>query len=250
MNENKTIQDVKNILTSIIQKELNNVPEVAIPFSGSLDSSLVAFIVKNYTNCKIKLYTIGFPGCYDFKQSTTSATHLSLKRRLTHIQLQQSKIAKDLKEYMLLTGDKDKVSISYSLPFFILVKNIPEEYIITGHGADTLFGGFYKYLGVKGVKIKIKSCYKEFLLMLKKREYKMAKYFSKNLILPFANDELAEFVLDIPDDLFIRNGIRKYILRKVAEALGLHQSIVKAPKKALQYSSGMMKELRKTNCFS
>ena len=189
------------------------------------------------------LYTIGFPDCYDFKQSIISAKLLKLETK--HIKLNENKLCKNLEEYNILTNDTDKVSISFTLPFFILLKKIPEKNIISGHGADTLFGGFYKYLKIENLKYEIQDNYDKFLYNLANREYRIAKYFNKKLILPFADKKIGNYILSLPEELFIKDNIRKYLLRKVAKEFGLPSDIIKLPKKAFQYSSGIMNKLRK-----
>lgn len=250
MREKQAIEKTKELLIKIIQNQLKDIKQIAICFSGSLDSTLVAFIVKNYTDCHIQLYTIGFPKCYDFKQSLVSADLLLLKHNHKLISLQKKSLINHLKNYISLTKDKNKVSISYTLPFYILLKNIPEKHVITGHGADTLFGGFYKYLNVKNLKLEIQNCYAEFKNNLPKREFKIAEKFNKRLIMPFTNKELANFVMQFPNDFFIKNGVRKYLLRKVARELGLPNELADQPKKAFQYSSGVMKKLRHSEFYT
>lgn len=244
MREKQAIEKTKELLIEIIQNQLKNISQIAICFSGSLDSSLVAFIVKNYTDCHIQLYTIGFPKCYDFKQSLISASLLSLKNNHKFIRLQKVSLISHLKNYISLTKDKNKVSISYTLPFYILLKNITEKHVITGHGADTLFGGFYKYLKINNLKSEIKNCYTEFKNNLPKREFKIVEVFNKKLMMPFASKELYDLVMQFPNDFFIKNGVRKYLLRKVAKKLGLPNELSDQPKKAFQYSCGVMKELK------
>lgn len=247
MSQKNAIQKIEAIL---INKIRTKVPSyVAIPFSGSLDSSLVALLVKHHTNIKPTLYTIGFPNCYDFNKSKKSAKLLQLKVR--YVTLDNKILKRNLIEYLQLISDTDKVSISYTLPLYILLKEIKEKYIVTGHGADTLFGGFYKYLKVHKSKLKdkIKKGYLEFLDEIPKRELKIARKFNKELILPFANKTLADFVLTLPSDYFIRNGERKYLLRQVAKGLGMPEELIYLPKKAIQYSTGIMKRLQKVKRY-
>jgi asparagine synthase (glutamine-hydrolysing) len=54
--------------------------------------------------------------------------------------------------------------------------------------------------------------------------------------------------LSIPDSLKIRSpedGLRKLILRKASADLGLPKKIAEAPKKAIQYSTGIDKCIKK-----
>lgn len=237
------LESIRTLLIEIVKKEVGSTPQIAVCFSGSLDSSLIAFIIKNYTQAKVKLYTIGFPGCLDYEPSIRSAALLGLKGEF--MTLTEDMLKPNLEEYTKLTNDSDKVSISYTLPFFILMKKISENTVASGHGADTLFGGFYRYLKVPNVKEEIKRSYQKFISMLSLRENKIAQYVHKRLILPFADHTLSEMVLKMPREYFIKNGERKVMLRQIAESMGVPKSIIEQPKKAMQYSTGTMKRLEK-----
>jgi asparagine synthase (glutamine-hydrolysing) len=241
----KHISEVKNILIKSIIKKLERVKTVAVPFSGSLDSSILAHIIKKHSKTKPIFYTIGMEDCYDFKQSVKSAKLLQIKTKL--IRVQDKEIKGVLKEYQKITKDNDKVSISYTLPFFILLKSIQEKDVITAHGADTLFGGFFKYIKYteKEIKININKNFKEFVDHVNNIELTISRYLKKNLILPFLSDELLIYLMKLPPKFFIKENIRKYGLRKIAQELGLPDEISLLPKKAFQYSSGIIKPLRK-----
>ena len=242
--KNKT-EKISEYLIKGIKNDLKGVKNLAICFSGSFDSALVTFIAKKYTKSDITLFTIGFRNCYDFKRSNKTAKILGLDKHHYYIKLESFDIASELDDYLNLTNDNDKVSISYTLPLYILLKNIREEYVITGHGADTLFGGFYKYLKSKDLKSDIRSNYKEFIQKLSERELLIAGNTNKKLILPFADKKLAEKVLEFPESYFIKGNERKYLLKLIAEEIGLPRELIYQPKKAIQYSSGIIKELKK-----
>jgi asparagine synthase (glutamine-hydrolysing) len=243
MDEINVIEKTKKLLVSIIQQSVRNISYVAVPFSGGLDSSIVAYIIKNYTKTHISLYTIGYPNSYDYRESGSAAEFLGLKH--FWVSLDNELVKNKLFEYQKFSKDTNKVSISYTLPFYILLEYIKEKTIITGHGADTLFGGFYKYLNAEDISEAIHEAYSSFQKHIKIYELQIAKKFSKRLLLPFANKELAEFVKKLPENFFIQNGERKYLLRKVASSLGLPHQIVEKPKKAIQYSSGIINELKR-----
>ena len=61
---------------------------------------------------------------------------------------------------------------------------------------------------------------------------------------PFADEGLAGLARVLPLAYKIRRGERKAILRTAASMLGLPEELVRAPKKAAQYSSGLSKLFR------
>lgn len=236
----KLINDVKSALL----KKSNT----AIAFSGSLDSTLITYIALKCTDVRVSLYTIGYEDCYDFDIAPDSVKYLSSsfsQKRIKHklVYLEKVNIDKELKDYKAITEDEDKVSISFTLPFFILLKHVKENTVLTGHGADTLFGGFYKYLKSKNLKEDIKQNYNVFLNDLKWREEKIAKHLNKELVLPFADEAYCDILSQIKKSQLIKSGERKLILRQIAKQFGLPNKVSNLPKKAFQYSSGIRKKL-------
>ncbi len=77
------------------------------------------------------------------------------------------------------------------------------------------------------------------------RDQAIASANSLELMAPFLDPDLVEYALKIPSELKIRNGTRKFILREVARKRGLPDFIVNREKKAIQYSTGVDKVLRK-----
>jgi asparagine synthase (glutamine-hydrolysing) len=59
---------------------------------------------------------------------------------------------------------------------------------------------------------------------------------------------MAEFALSLPINLKIgpeKTDVRKLVLRKTAENIGLPESISRRPKKAVQYATGVDKALKR-----
>jgi asparagine synthase (glutamine-hydrolysing) len=66
--------------------------------------------------------------------------------------------------------------------------------------------------------------------------------------LPFATYPISKFATELPIELKLErkeNGLRKLVLRQVAKNLGLPQFIVEKPKKAIQYSTGVNRILKR-----
>jgi asparagine synthase (glutamine-hydrolysing) len=65
---------------------------------------------------------------------------------------------------------------------------------------------------------------------------------------PFGAYQIAEFALALPVELKIEkraDTLRKLVLRKTAENMGLPPSVTEKPKKAVQYSTGINNALKK-----
>jgi asparagine synthase (glutamine-hydrolysing) len=80
------------------------------------------------------------------------------------------------------------------------------------------------------------------------RDFKICNFHNVELRLPFANFQIARFAVNLPVTLKLvlpDDGLRKLVLRRVAENLGLPKFIVERPKKAIQYATGVNKVLKK-----
>jgi len=80
------------------------------------------------------------------------------------------------------------------------------------------------------------------------RDVKICGFHDVELRLPFAAYAIVDFALSLPLELKIErkaDSLRKLVLRKVAENMGLPAAIAKKPKKAVQYSTGINDALKK-----
>ncbi|MGC9346233.1 MAG: asparagine synthase C-terminal domain-containing protein [Candidatus Bathyarchaeales archaeon] len=80
------------------------------------------------------------------------------------------------------------------------------------------------------------------------RDSKICSFHNVELRLPFATYRLAKFAVSLPLQLKIESPndtLRKIVLRRMAENLGLPQSIVNKPKRAIQYATGANKAIKK-----
>ncbi|HOU76030.1 MAG TPA: asparagine synthase C-terminal domain-containing protein [Candidatus Dojkabacteria bacterium] len=241
---NRTI--IKNvaekIIASVVRIDKNN---ISIAFSGGIDSSLLAYIIKKYNPNvkKFKLIYTGLEGTHDFFGSLNSAQLLGLKL-YQHILTKEIIIDYVDKLKKLLQTD-DLIEISYLLPLYAVLKNTQDKVVVSGGGSDELFMGYHRFTEnlVNAQQLSYKL-FTDLQKTVKVREEKIAKSCGKLLVMPYLDQNLGEYVLGL--DTFYKNDRKsvKIILRNVAEYLGLPDEIVNKPKKASQYGSGVWKVIK------
>jgi len=233
-------------LETATEKLVSEADATALAFSGGLDSSIIAFLLKNkcsISNCSLSLYVAGTENCRDFEAADRSARALSLP--LTKIAVTESDVSASLPGIVKMLGTAEPLIVAIELPLYFVLKNSTESLIFTGQGADELFGGYHRYVSMKKDELcaAFENDIKTLLETGIKREMKLASVFGKELRYPFLDEEVINLARSIPPDMKISGGERKIILREVAAALGLPDFIVGARKTAAQYGSGIMKSL-------
>jgi asparagine synthase (glutamine-hydrolysing) len=125
---------------------------------------------------------------------------------------------------------------------------------LAGQGADELFGGYRRYLNLYtrfGESAAEKAMVSDIAKMHEQnfeQAFKACSFHNIELRLPLVSYPLVEFALSLPLNFKIvskNDALRKFVLRKTAEKLGLPKQIVYKPKKAVQYATGVDKALKK-----
>ena len=218
--------------------------DVAVAFSGGLDSGVIAVLCKRYAR-SVKLYTVGVDGSYDVRESSEVSRLLGME--WVHIRIDEDSLLEKLKEMIAVTGTIDPIVLSFEVPLMYILSTIDEDIVLTGQGADEVFLGYSKYLGLSdGDLLAQRSVDMEKLHSLTRvHEDAIADHFGKTLFCPFLDEAVLSEVLNIPlEELRPIGDDRKMPLRAVAESLG-HPDIASKPKKAAQYGSGSMNMIKR-----
>lgn len=214
---------------------------VGILFSGGLDSGLLAAVARSYG--RPRLYTVGTDGSHDLRMAEEAAAILDLPWVpwvVTPDEVEQA--CRDLLKVMWVPSP---VAVSFELPIFLIASRAEEDVLISGQGADELFGGYDRYL-----RMSPEDCARSMDEDLAKAmgemtpiEDTLAGHFHKVVERPFLGSQVIDAAKDIPVQEKIRDGVRKAPLRDIATSMGL-DVIASREKKAAQYGSGFMRVLR------
>lgn len=221
----------------------NSIPdEGAIAFSGGLDSSLIAFLGLKKGN--FVGYVAGLEGSHDILWAEKAAKMLGLP--LKKIIVDEEDVRDAYYELKDLIGMDNRIIISFEMPLYFVARECTESKIITGQGADELFGGYKRYesMDADTLEMEMNKDLDELLNTGVKRERGIAEHFGKELITPYLNPDFVQVVRE--RSASERKGIgRKEMLREIAREAGLPEEICSKSKKAAQYGSGIMKVLKK-----
>lgn len=255
MYESEIINRFERLLKESVNDLIKD-KEVSVAFSGGIDSSVLAKIIKIIGYNPVA-YVVGTENSKDFESAEKAAKEIEISLNKILVDNKEIEEAiKILKSILNNVYEKHKkeepilkpnpVSISFYLPLFFAAKYSKEKYIITGQGADELLGGYDRYSKLKE-RDAIKEMNKDARLLIKfgkLRDIAICKHFGKELLMPYLDKKIVDFCISLPFELKINKKIRKCILRKLGEKIGLSKNIYSKEKKAAQYGSGIMKAMK------
>jgi len=140
---------------------------------------------------------------------------------------------------------RNPVTISFEMPLFLVISRVRERHVYSGQGADELFAGYTRYVGMSENELE-KSVSDDLARLLDtglEYERNIALNQSKELHYPYLHQRVIDEVRSIPVTEEFRGKERKAALRDVARLLDMGK-IADREKKAAQYGSGIMRCIR------
>lgn len=219
--------------------------DVAVAFSGGIDSGMVAALASRYAR-GVRLYTVGTPGSHDMETALATAPLLGID--IETVEIRDSDVVDCIREEMTVTGTDNPLTLAFELPLFCVLKTCREACVAGGQGSDEQFAGYSKYMGKQDVPLReemardMAKLYKETL----PHERRAAAHFGKELEYVFLDKELASFLRGVSTEALrpVDEEARKKLLGDAARHLGL-EYLAGRPKKAAQYGSGTMDAVRR-----
>ncbi|NWF87058.1 asparagine synthetase B [Candidatus Bathyarchaeota archaeon] len=247
-------QKLQKLLQHSVKEKVYGLKEVAVAFSGGLDSSLIAFLAKKL-GVNVRLIHVSLENQCETQYAQEAAEELNLP--ICTYLFREKDVETVIPKVLWLIEEPDSVKVGVGIPFYWTAEKAVEmnlKVLLAGQGADELFGGYKRYISeylrYGGEKARRTIC-NDILKMHEtnfERDFKICNFHNVELRLPFATFQIAKFAMELPIELKMErkeNGLRKLVLRQVARNLSLPQFIVEKPKKAIQYATGVNKVLKK-----
>jgi asparagine synthase (glutamine-hydrolysing) len=247
------VKELQTLLQHSVKERVSGLKDLAVAFSGGLDSSLIAFLAKKHRS-NVHLIHVSLENQQETEHAREAAEQLKLPIYICLFK--EANVEQILPEVLWTIEEADPINTSIAIPLHWAAEkaaNMKLKVMLAGQGADELFGGYKKYVDdylLHGGEAARKIFHDIIRLhdTNLERDFKTCNHHNVELRLPFATHELAKFATDLPINLKIepqQNGPRKLVLRQTAKNLGLPDNIVKKPKKAIQYTTGVDKALKR-----
>jgi len=244
---------LQTLLLESTRQRVADTETIAVAFSGGLDSSLTAVLAK-LCNANVHLISVGLENQPELENAKNTANTLELPISVQTYTVDD--VESVLSKVLWLIEEPIPLKASIAIPLFWTAEAASRlgcRVLLAGQGADELFGGYRRYLSTYaqfGAEALEKEMYRDVALSYEtnyQRDNPVCVFHGVELRLPFADREVVSFALSLPTELKIMSvddTLRKRVLRRVAQNLGLPSHIVNRRKKAIQYATGVDRALR------
>ena len=252
-------------LYSAVEKRVENISNVGLIFSGGVDSTILAVLLKQIAEKRnnekdslplnIRLYSVGVENSQDIKFSEDIAEDLNLP--LKTIIIDENTVKESMRPVLTAIEDDNVMKLGVGMTIYLAAKAMKEDNIkvaLSGQGADELFGGYNRYLK----HFEDNTLFDAYFDLDEEIYHDIANMYHVNLErddavsmangvelrVPFLDKDIINLALDIPAKYKIKDNedvLRKHILRDAAKTIGVPDYIAYRPKQAAQYGSGINK---------
>jgi len=256
-----------------VAKRVKNISDIGLIFSGGVDSTILAVLLKEIAierkkeisegmltlPLNIKLFSVGKENSQDIEFSQKIAEYLNLD--LKTIIIDENTVNNSVSDVLIAIEDPNIMKIGVGMTIYLASKAIKEDNIkvaIAGQGADELFGGYNRYLkhfdnnslfdAYFDLDTEIRHDIYNIHHVNLERDDAVSMACGVELRVPFLDKNVVDLALDIPAKYKITSSkdiLRKHILRDIAHDLNIPGFVADRPKKAAQYGSGINKILKK-----
>jgi asparagine synthase (glutamine-hydrolysing) len=233
------LEEFSQNLYRSLEQSCNECKSNLISLSGGLDSSIIAYFLKNKKPKTITVISEDFVST-DLTYCQMIAKEMQLPLKILHAKT--AEILEAVEETIKILKNFNDIEIRNNVVMYLTIKwakDNGEKSIITGDGADELFAG-YSFLTNKTDE-ELEKEIKRICSVMHFPTQKIGKALGITVESPFLNEKVQKIAENIPVNLKVKeeNGKRygKWILRKTFEK-NIPQQIAWREKSPMQDGSG------------
>jgi asparagine synthase (glutamine-hydrolysing) len=236
-------------IVEAVRKRIAGRERVGIIFSGGIDSLLVAYLVRKL-GVPFTCYTAGRgEHASDLEWALRLADRFDYPLKVH--KLTKSAIEKMIPQIIQDIEDHSLNQVEVAVPIYASVRmaqEAGERVILSGQGADELFGGYSWYPAIvdtEGYGLFESRSFEDAFLLYKEcleREDKIAMAHSIELRVPFLDPRVIDVAFRIAPELKIKRGgdtLGKRIHREYCASIGIPEEIAYRKKEAAQHGANV-----------
>ncbi|RZU76430.1 asparagine synthase (glutamine-hydrolysing) [Micromonospora kangleipakensis] len=237
---------VRVALTDSIRMRVDTDLTVGVVLSGGLDSSL-ALLHAHRMHPDCLAITVGVPDSPDVAYARRFAADLGVPHEVVELRPRDIRLA-DVREAIRiseLTEYGDIINAVVSVPIFRRLRELGVKVVLTGDGADELFGGYpmYRRVGPERSRRLVLHKIRNLCRTELQRVDRTSMDHGVEARVPFLDLSVVELAMRLPLELKMRDGQEKWIVRR-AFADVLPDYVRRRPKNPMSYSSGLHERAR------
>lgn len=209
-----------------------------VALSGGVDSALIAAMAE------LPAIAVGMEGCPDHAAAVEVAKRLGIE--LEVVTIVEREVEDAIPPILRAIPSCTPLEAGIAATLFFVARGAAQSgcgRVLTGQGADELFGGYRRYLHTPALEEDLRKDFAA-LGMQVSRDQAIAGLFDAWFSLPYLDARVVGAAQAIPAQERIVHGIRKFPLRQIAQCY-LGRELAFREKKAMQYGSGIWKCIRK-----
>jgi asparagine synthase (glutamine-hydrolysing) len=247
-DQDQALKAYDDSITDSVEKRVEGRKRVGIIFSGGVDSVLIAYLVRRL-GLPFTCYTAGREGAVDIQWAQNVADRFDFPLQVKRLSVDE--IEELIPEVISSIEDHSLNQVEVSIPIFASVRmaqEADERVVLTGQGADELFGGYPWYAKIveqEGYQSFVDRSWEDTFLLYKEcleREDKIAMAHSLELRVPYLDPEVIEVAFGISPRLKIgadSDSLLKWIHRRFCLSIGIPEDIAVRKKEAAQHGANV-----------